>query len=118
MKKTLNFRVAMILVLALSIAGMLLLAGCGKDGDGGILGGNDGGILGGNDDVQIYVTKADMPRLQYVEGQALDLSDGRLTIDTNGEISKLPLNDAKITVSGYDASQIGDQKIICSLLKP
>ena len=111
MKKTLNFRVAMILVLALSIAGMLLLAGCGKDGDGGILGGNDGGILGGNDDVQIYVTKADMPRLQYVEGQALDLSDGRLTIDTNGEISKLPLNDAKITVSGYDASQIGDQKI-------
>lgn len=95
MKKTMNFRIAVLLVLVLSLAGMLMLAGCGSKAV----------------DQEIYISKTDMPRLDYVEGQDLDLSDGRLTIITNGEESKLPLTDAAIKVTGYDKNKIGEQKL-------
>ena len=81
------------MALILSVAGLLVLTGCGS----------------GAKDVQIYVAKADMPRVEYVEGQELDLSDGRLTIITNGEESKLPLVSDQITVTGYDKATVGEQ---------
>ncbi|MBE6629585.1 MAG: hypothetical protein E7624_01895 [Ruminococcaceae bacterium] len=60
---------------------------------------------------EIYITNADQPRLNYVEGQELDLSDGKLTVATDGKESKLPLDSPDITVEGYDKKKIGDQTL-------
>lgn len=59
--------------------------------------------------VEIYITSADMPRLNYVEGQELDLTDGKLTVSTNGNETKLPLTSSEITVEGYNKKTLGDQ---------
>ena len=95
MKKTMKFRIAVIVALILSVAGLLMLTGCDS----------------GAKDVDIYISKADMPRVAYVEGQDLDLSDGRLTINTDGEESKLPLTASEIVVSGYDKNKTGEQQL-------
>ena len=86
---------ALLLALALTVVGMLALTGCDN----------------GSDTVDIYITKADMPRVKYVEGQELDLSDGRLTVVTNGEETKLPLTAPEITVTGYDKNLLGEQML-------
>ena len=62
-----------------------------------------------NDTVEIYITKSDLPRTNYVQGQDLDLSKGKLTVAVNGEESKLPLTDPAVTVTGYDSDVIGEQ---------
>ena len=93
MKKHTKIQIILVLVLALVFAGMLALTGCD----------------GGSDTVDIYITKADAPRIKYVEGQELDLSDGRLTVVTNGEETKLPLTAPEITVTGYDKNLLGEQ---------
>ena len=66
----------------------------------------------GDEVTNIYITNNDLPRLDYVEGQELDLSDGRLTIIINGEEeSTLPLNSSDVTVSGYDKNLVGSQVV-------
>ncbi len=62
-----------------------------------------------DDTAEIYITKSDLPRLDYVEGQDLDLSKGKLTVVIDGEESKLPLTAPEITVTGYDRDVIGEQ---------
>ena len=58
---------------------------------------------------EIYITKADLPRTDYVEGQDLDLSKGKLTVVIDGEETKLPLTAAEISVTGYDKDVVGEQ---------
>ncbi len=62
-----------------------------------------------NETTEIYITKSDLPRVNYVEGQDLDLSKGTLTVAVNGDESKLPLTDPAISVTGYDSGVIGEQ---------
>ena len=64
-----------------------------------------------NEVSEIYIQKADLPRVEYVEGQDLDISKGKLTVVVNGEETKLPLNAPEITVSGYDKEVVGKQTI-------
>lgn len=64
-----------------------------------------------NDTIEIYITKSDLPRVDYVEGQDLDLSKGKLTVAVNGEESKLPLTDSAISVTGYNPDVIGEQTL-------
>ena len=60
---------------------------------------------------EIYILKADLPRVDYVEGQELDLSKGKLTVVVNGEETKIPLTAPEVTVSGYDKDVIGKQTV-------
>lgn len=95
MKKKSITRIALLLAMVLTIAGLCMLTGCA-----------------GDEVTDIYITKSDSPRLNYVEGQELDLSDGRLTIIVNGEEqSTLPLSSTEITVTGYDKAKIGQQTL-------
>ena len=61
---------------------------------------------------EISIGRNDMPRLNYVQGQELDLSAGTLTVVYDGgKIETLPLDSEKITVSGYDKNAVGKQTV-------
>lgn len=62
----------------------------------------------------ISVGRNDMPKLTYVEGQELDLSSGKLTVDYGGKTETIPLNSNKVSVTGYDNTKVGKQKITVS----
>ncbi len=94
MNKKYNKRIVWVLAAILLITATLLATSCNNKQ---------------NDTTEIYITKSDLPRLDYVEGQDLDLSKGKLTIAVNGEESKLPLTDPAISVTGYDPDVIGEQ---------
>lgn len=66
---------------------------------------------GGPKITEIYISKSDLPRVSYVEGQELDLSKGKLTAVIDGEETRLPLDSEEITVSGYDKDLIGKQTL-------
>lgn len=53
----------------------------------------------------------DMPQLMYIVGNDLDLSNGVLKVVQNGETKEVPMSDAGVSVSGYDKSKTGDQKV-------
>jgi len=96
-KIIISLMISVILVLAL-----VSFVGCKNKGNGG----------GGDNKVtEIYVTKADLPRVNYVEGQELDLTDGKLTAVVNGSETKVPLTAAEVTVSGYNKDTVGEQTI-------
>jgi hypothetical protein len=86
-----HIRITLLVLFVVCIAGLIMLTGCGdKVSD-------------------IYVQNADTPRLNYVQGQDLDLSKGLLTAIVNDEEVKIPLTAEGVTVSGYDKNVLGDQ---------
>ena len=94
MNKKFSKQIVLMLAVILLITTAFLAASCDKKQ---------------NDTTEIYITKSDLPRVDYVEGQDLDLSKGKLTVAVNGEESKLPLTDPAITVTGYDSDVVGEQ---------
>lgn len=98
MKQTKKVKITLLLLVVLVMATMWALTGCGKD-----------------EITEIYITNNDLPRISYVEGQELDLSDGRLTAIVNGEEeSTVPLTSADVSISGYDKNVVGQQTVTVS----
>lgn len=60
---------------------------------------------------KISVEETGMPQLLYVQGQDLDMSNGMLTIEKDGQKQEIPLNSEGITVTGYDKNTLGNQTI-------
>ena len=60
---------------------------------------------------EVFIEKSLQPRLLYVEGQELDLTKGALTAVKDGEQIRVPLNDAAVSVTGYDKNKIGNQTL-------
>jgi len=73
------------------------------------------GILAGctesSNTIEIFIQSSQAPRLTYVQGQELDLSHGVLTVAEGGEQRSLPLDNADITVTGYDKNTLGTQTV-------
>ena len=69
---------------------------------------------GGEEIEQIYVNSSHSPRLNYVEGQDLDLSKGILTVVIDGAETLVPMTSAEVSVSGYDQNKIGEQTLTVS----
>ena len=63
---------------------------------------------------EIYIEKSNTPRVNYVQGQELDLSAGAITAVIDGEQTLVPLNSEDVTVTGYDANTLGDQTLTVS----
>ena len=49
---------------------------------------------------EIYIEKSNTPRVNYVQGQELDLSAGAITAVIDGEQTLVPLNSEDVTVTG------------------
>ena len=63
----------------------------------------------------VFVGRNDMPRLTYVEGQDLDFSAGKLTVQYgSGKSETVVLNSSEVTVSGYDKNTVGRQTVTLS----
>lgn len=63
---------------------------------------------------KISIEETGMPQLLYVQGQDLDLSNGMLTVEKDGQKQEIPLNSEGITVTGYDKNTLGNQTITVS----
>lgn len=59
----------------------------------------------------ITIESANMPRLVFVQGQELDLSDGLLTVQSKDSSEEIALNASGVTVSGYDKNVLGAQEL-------
>ena len=81
------------MLFAVCIACVAMLAGCGDKV------------------TDAYITKSDMPRTNYVQGQDLDLSKGLLTVILNGEEAKMPFTAEGVSVTGYDKDLLGAQTV-------
>ena len=58
----------------------------------------------------ISIGRNEMPRLSYVQGQELDLSEGVLTVSySDGTTETLALDAEGVEISGYDPDQTGPQ---------
>lgn len=84
-------------LLVLALLCCALLIGCESGGSNGV--------------TEIFVQKADMPRLTYVQGQELDLHGGILTAVVDGEAGPVPMDSADVTVTGYNKDQLGKQTL-------
>lgn len=104
--KKLRFTVLSILVLA--IVCLAMFSGCKKDKGGD----DDNGAV--SQSTEIFVEKSHQPRLLYVEGQDFDLSSGAVTVSKNGENTRIPFNDQRVSVTGYDKNTLGDQTVTVS----
>ena len=93
--------IGILLTVALFLTAAVMLVACGEK----------------NVVSEIYITKADMPRTEYVEGQELDLSKGKLTVVTDGVESKFPLTGPEVTVTGYDKDVVGEQVLTVTYLE-
>lgn len=60
---------------------------------------------------KISVEETGMPQLLYVEGQELDLSNGMLTVEKDGQKQEIAMNAEGVTVTGYDKNKLGNQTI-------
>ena len=87
--------ISLLLISTLLLAVLFVMSACGDS----------------NSVSEIYIKKADLPRTEYVEGQELDLSKGKLTAVINGEETKLPLTDENVSVTGYDKDVTGKQSV-------
>lgn len=62
--------------------------------------------------VSISIKKSDMPsKTEYVVGQALDLTGGKITAVVGDEEVTVSLDDPAISVEGYDANKLGEQTV-------
>ena len=59
----------------------------------------------------ISIEQANMPRLVFVQGQDIDLSQGKLTVKRKNETEEVALDSADVSVTGYDKNKLGEQKI-------
>lgn len=104
--RKLRFTVLSILVLV--IISLVAFTGCkNKEDDGG-----DGSTDSSSS--VISIEKSKQPRLIYVEGQDLDLSKGFISVTENGEKKYIPLNDSRVTVTGYNKHVLGNQTLTVS----
>lgn len=62
-------------------------------------------------EIEISLKEDSMPQLQYVEGQELDFSSGKLSVKENGTESEIALNAEGVTISGYDKNKTGEQTV-------
>ena len=90
-----KFKILLGIVLVVVLALASTLVACQKES----------GVTG------ISITAATPPRATYVQGQALDLSVGTITVMLDGEPFKMPLNAEGVTISGYDSSVLGKQTV-------
>lgn len=95
-KNKLKLNASILLLLIIVVAGIIGLTGCGDKIE------------------QIYITKNHSPRLNYVEGQDLDLSGGVLTVVVDGEETLVSLTDEAVSVTGYDKNTLGEQTLTVS----
>ncbi|MBQ8319308.1 MAG: bacterial Ig-like domain-containing protein [Clostridia bacterium] len=51
------------------------------------------------------------PRVEFVQGQELDLTNGTLTVTYEKKTEEIALNAEGVTVSGYDKDKLGEQVI-------
>ena len=94
MERTGKKRLLFVLCTAFALLSALALAACGSA------------------PTEIYIGRSDMPRLTYVQGQELDLSQGVLTVSySDGSAQTLPLDGEGVTVSGYDGNAVGTQTV-------
>jgi hypothetical protein len=95
-KSKLKLYLSSLLLISLAVVVLLAFAGCGNKVE------------------QIYVDNSHSPRLNYVQGQELDLERGILTavIGGDGEESLIPMTDAGVSVTGYNKDTLGSQTLI------
>ena len=65
---------------------------------------------------QIYVNSNNAPRLNYVQGQDLDLNGGILTVVIDGQETLVPMTSADVVVTGYNKDQLGPQTLTVTYL--
>ena len=75
-----NFKFTLI-ALVLCLCSVFALASCDK-----------------NKNAEIFVTQSNSPKLNYVQGQDLDLSEGKLTYSTGKKETEVPLDAEGVTV--------------------
>lgn len=59
----------------------------------------------------IAISNTGKPRLVYVQGQDLDLSQGTLTAMVKGDATSVPMSAEGVTVTGYNKDQLGKQTL-------
>lgn len=64
----------------------------------------------------IVIAANDEPRLVYVQGQELDLSAGKLTVEKekSEDNETISMDSSEVVVSGYDAEKLGEQVLTVS----
>ena len=97
MKNDRKFKRLHFAMLVLIVACIAVLAGC-----------SNGEVS------DIAIGSSDMPRLEYVQGQDLDLSSGVITAMIDGKATSVPMNAEGVTVTGYDKNQLGKQTLTVS----
>lgn len=85
-------KIALVVTFILLVASMGILAtGCGKKIDSIVI--------------------QDEPRLIYVQGQDLDLTEGTITVKQKKKTSEVDLSNPEVKVSGYKKNQLGEQEL-------
>lgn len=85
------------LLLSLVMLCCALVMGCNGEAKGAV--------------TEIFILKTDMPRLNYVQGQELELQDGILTAVIDDATTPVPLNGEGVSVTGYNKDQLGKQTL-------
>lgn len=102
-----------ILLLSTFVAAFCLLTGCETDPNG-----EGGASNNGGDKVavsKVYVKETEKPQLTFVQGNEPDFSAGKLSVEReNGSLETVALNDAGVTVTGYDKNTLGEQTVTFS----
>ena len=93
MKNRNHIVITLLILFIVCITSMIALTGCGDK------------------ITDVYIQNADLPSLNYVQGQDLDLSKGLLTAIVNEEEAKIPLTADGVAISGYDKNVLGDQTV-------
>ena len=88
-----------LLLIAICISSLLLFTGCKEE------------------TVELFVSTKDAPRATYVQGQELDLTQGKITFIQGEETSDLPLNAEGVSVTGYNKDQLGEQTLTVTYME-
>jgi len=89
-----------LLIVGLCVLSLFLLTSCGEEPE-----------------TEIFVTSSNSPRLTYVQGQELDLSEGKLTLITDGKESEIPFTAEGVTVTGYNKDTLGSQTLTVTYME-
>ena len=91
--KKIRFSISLVLALVLTAVCVFAFASCGEKIE------------------QIYITNAHSPRLNYVQGQDLELDSGALTVVVDGKETLVAMTDESVSVTGYDKNTLGNQTL-------